>query len=129
MKIYELRIAQYINNQQKLENECKKLCTVILGKCTGYIISKLKALPTFKEIHVDKDPVTLLKAIKELTFKFDNEKLYDMSLAEAIDNLNRTYQTKDMSNIQYLENFNNLINVIDHYVGSIGVHKRSLREP
>jgi hypothetical protein len=74
MKICELRIAQYINNQQKLENECKKLYTVILGQCTNYMFSKLKALPTFQEMHVDKDPVTLLQAIKRLTFKFNNEK-------------------------------------------------------
>jgi hypothetical protein len=88
------------------------------------MISMLKALPTFKEMHVDKDPVTLLKAIKRLTFKFDNEKEYEISLIEAIDKLYCTYQTKDMSTIQYLEKFNNLMNIIEHYGGSIGVHKK-----
>jgi hypothetical protein len=29
-----------------------------------------------------------------------------------------------MSNMQYLEKFNNLINVIEHYGGTIGVHKK-----
>jgi hypothetical protein len=124
MKIYELRIAQYINNQQKLEKECKKLYTKILGQCINYMISKLNTLPTFKEMQVNKDPVTLLQVIKGLTFKFDNEKEYEMSLVKAIDKLYQTYQTKDLSNIQYLEKFNNLINVIEHYGGTIGVHKK-----
>ena len=124
MKIYKMRISQYINNQQKLENECMKLYTVILGQCTTYMVSKLKAMPTFKEMHVTKDPVTLLKAIKGLTFKFDNEKEHEMSLVEAIDKLYRTYQTKDITNIQFLEKFNNLIDVIEHYGGTIGVHKK-----
>jgi hypothetical protein len=97
---------------------------VILGQSTGYMISKLKALPKFKEMHVDKDPVTLLKVIKGLTFKFDNEKEYEMSLVETINKMYRTYQMKDLSNIQYFENFNNLINFIEHYGGSIGVHKK-----
>jgi hypothetical protein len=99
MKIYELRIAQYINNQQKLEKECKKLYTKILGQCINYMISKLNTLPTFKEMQVNKDPVTLLQVIKGLTFKFDNEKEYEMSLVKAIDKLYQTYQTKDLSNI------------------------------
>jgi hypothetical protein len=88
------------------------------------MISELKALPMFKEMHLDKDPITLLQAIKGLTFKFDNEKEYEMSLVEVIDKLYQTYQTKDMSNIQYLEKFNNLINVIELYGGTIGVHKK-----
>jgi hypothetical protein len=85
IKIYELKITQYVNNLHKLENECKKLHTIILGKCTSYMTAKLKALPTFKNLHANRNPVKLLKAIKGLTFKFDNEKRYEMSLVEAID--------------------------------------------
>ena len=47
-----------------------------------------------------------------------------MSLVEAIDKLYRTYQMKDMSNIQYLEKINNLISIIEHYGGTIGVLKK-----
>jgi hypothetical protein len=123
-KIYELRIAQYINNQQKLENECKKLYTVILGQCTSYMTAKLKAMPTFKEMHSEKDPVKLLKAIKGLTFRFDSKKEYEMSLVEAIDKLYQLYQEKNMPNTQFLEKFNNLIDVIEHFGGTIGLHKK-----
>jgi hypothetical protein len=99
--IDELRIAQYIHNQQKLESECKRLYTVILGPCTNYMSAKLKALPSFKEMHTEKVPVKLLKSIKGLTFKFDSEKECEMSLVEAIDKLYRIYQTKEMSNTQF----------------------------
>jgi hypothetical protein len=122
-KIHELRIVQYITNQQKLENECKKLYTIILGQCTNYMTAKLKALSNFKDMHMDKNPVKLLKAIKGLTFKFDNEKEYEMSLVEAVDKLYRTYQTKDMTNTQFFDRFNNLVDVIEHYGGTIGVHR------
>jgi hypothetical protein len=44
-----------------------------------------------------------------------------MILVEVIDKL---YQSKDMTNTKLLEKFNNLIDVIEHYVGTIGVHKK-----
>ena len=47
-----------------------------------------------------------------------------MSLVEAIDKLYRFYQGKDMPNTQFLEKFNNLVDVIEHYGGTIGVHKK-----
>jgi hypothetical protein len=37
------------------------------------ILAKLKAINTFNDIHMNKDTVELLKAIKGLTFKFDGE--------------------------------------------------------
>jgi hypothetical protein len=122
IKIYELKITQYVNNLHKLENECKKLHTIILGQCTSYMTAKLKALPTFKKLHADKNPVELLKAIKGLTFKFDNEKEYEMSLVEAIDKLYQIHQTKEMTKTQFLDKFNNLVDVIEHYGGAIVVY-------
>jgi hypothetical protein len=86
--------------------------------------AKLKAMPIFKEMHHEKDPIKLLKAIKGLTFRFDSNKEYEMSLVEAIDKLYRFYQGKDMPNTQFLKNFNNLVDVIEHYGGTIGVHKK-----
>jgi hypothetical protein len=83
-----------------------------------------KSSTQFKEMHKEKDPVKLLKSIKGLTFKFDSEKEYEMSLLEAIDKLYRIYQTKEMSNTQFLHKFNNLVDVIEHYGGTVGVHKK-----
>jgi hypothetical protein len=47
-----------------------------------------------------------------------------MNLVEAINKLYGTYQTMDLSKIQNLEKFNSLIIVIEHYGGTIGVHKK-----
>jgi hypothetical protein len=94
IKVYELKITQYMNNLHKLENECKKPYTIILEQCTSYMTAKLKALPTFKKLHADENPIKLLKAVKGLTFKFDNGKEYEMSLVEAIDKLYQIHQTE-----------------------------------
>jgi hypothetical protein len=90
--------------------------------------AKLKAMPTFKEMHSEKDPIKLLKAIKGLTFRLDNKKEYDLSLVEAIDKLFRLYQSKDMPNTQFLDKFNNLIDVIEHFGGTIGVYRKITKD-
>ena len=122
MKIHELKIAQYVKSQSKLESECKKFYAVILGQCTEYMIAKMKATPGFKDMHMNKDSLMLLKTIKGLTFQFDGEKEYEMSLVDAMDKLYRMFQTKEMTNTQFRDKFNNLIDIIEHYGGSVGVH-------
>jgi hypothetical protein len=47
-----------------------------------------------------------------------------MSLVEATNKLYRMYQTKDMTNIQFRDKFNNLVEGIEHYGGTVGVHKK-----
>jgi hypothetical protein len=54
-------------------------------------------------MHSDKDPIRLFKAIKDLKFRFDSNKEYKMSLLEDIDKLFQLYQSKDMTNAQFLD--------------------------
>jgi hypothetical protein len=97
--------------QRRFDSEYKKLYAVIIGQCTEYMIAKLKGIPSFKTIHTDKDSLALLKMIKGLVFRFD-DKLYKM------------YQTREMTNVQFRDKFNSLIDVIKHYGGTDGVHKK-----
>jgi hypothetical protein len=64
--------------------------------------TKLKALPSFAEMHEEKDLVKLPRAIKGHTFTFNIKKEYKMSLVDAVDRLYRFYQAKDMTNPQFL---------------------------
>jgi hypothetical protein len=82
-KIYEQQIAQYVKDQARLGAKIKKIYSLVLGQCTEYLVSKLKELPTYQEMHVRKDALQLLKAIKAFTFMSNNNKEYEMSLVEA----------------------------------------------
>jgi hypothetical protein len=84
----------------------------------------LNATPVYKDMHLNKDSLMLLKTIKGLTFQFDGEKEYEMSLVDAMDKLYRMFQTREMSNTQFRDKFNNLIDIIEHYGGSVGVHRK-----
>jgi hypothetical protein len=80
LKIYELQIGQYVKMQGRLESKIKKLYAVIIGQCTELMMTKLKAIDAFMDIHRNKDTLELLEAIKGLAFKFDGEKEFGMSL-------------------------------------------------
>jgi hypothetical protein len=71
-KIYEQQIAQYVKDQARLDSVIKKLCLLVLGQCTEYLISKLKELPTYHEMHRRKDALLLLKAIRAFIFMSNN---------------------------------------------------------
>ena len=75
------------------------------------MISKLKTLNTYKDMHHKKDALNLLKAVQGFTFMFYGEKEYEMSLAEAIDRFYRIFQGKDMSNLEY----KNLFDIVYTY--------------
>ena len=48
-----------------------------------------------------------------------------MSLVEIIDRFYRFYQSKNMTpNIEYQEKFNSMESVIEHYSGTIWIHKK-----
>jgi hypothetical protein len=86
------------------------------------MVSKLKELPTYQEIHAKKDALKLLKTIKGLTFMSNNNKEYEMSLVKADERFHLIYQEKDMSNLQYQKTFDNMVEVIEHYDGTVGLH-------
>jgi hypothetical protein len=69
-----LQLAQNVKAKGKFESEAKRLYAVIIGQCTEFMIAKLKSMPTFKDIHANKDALRLLRSIKGLVFRFDGEK-------------------------------------------------------
>jgi hypothetical protein len=88
------------------------------------MMAKLNGISSFKTIHAEKDSLALLKMIKGLVFRFDGEKEFELSLVEANDKLHKMYQTKEMTNVQFRDKFNNLIDVIEHFGGTVGVHRK-----
>jgi hypothetical protein len=123
-KIWELKITAYVKKEAKIEDNVRKLYSLIWGQCTDVMKSKLETLPSFQTISDNQDALELLKEIKGFTFKFDNEKYLAQSLVEATDKLHRLYQGKDMTNSQYLERFKSMVAVIEHYGGSVGKHPK-----
>jgi hypothetical protein len=55
-----------------------------------------------------------------------SSKEYEMSLVEADDKFRRIFQSKDMTNIQCLKTFDNMVEIIEHYDDTVGLHWSAL---
>jgi hypothetical protein len=61
--------------------------------------------------------IALIKAIKGITYQFEWGKYHSQALHKAKKQLNMIYQTKDMSDTMFLENFQTLVSVVEKYGG------------
>ena len=123
-QITQLRLAQYVKNLEKLEMDMMKLYSLVYGQCTDHLISRLREMPTFTEMHNSRNALALLKEIKGLALNFHDDVDYELSLAKATIKFSRFFQGKEMTNLQYQKTFDNLVDVIEQHGGSVGVHWR-----
>jgi hypothetical protein len=111
----------------KLEDNLQCLYALIWGQCTEHMKGKLEAMPSFETMDVDQDSVTLLKAIKGMTYKFADQKYLPFALADAVVRLDHMFQSKDTTDSEYLEKFKSMVAVIEHYRGTVGVHPKMVQ--
>jgi DNA primase len=84
-------------------------------------------MPNFETMDVDQDALTLLKAIKGMTYKFADQKYLPFTLADAVVRLDRMFQSNDMTDSEYLEKFKSMVAVIEQYGGTVGVHPKMVQ--
>jgi hypothetical protein len=121
-QITQLKLAQYVKSYKKLDIDIKKLHSLIDGKCSKHLPSRLKEMPTFSQTHNSCNALTPLKEIKELAFNFNDYVDYKLSLAKGTITFNRFFHGKDMSNLQYQKTFDYLVDVIKQNGNSVSVH-------
>eukprot|EP00957_Ditylum_brightwellii_P021502 1621925-Ditylum_brightwellii.AAC.1 len=68
------------------------------------------------------DPVELLQSIRGATFKFQPQRYTELAITDAVKKLIFFFQTKEMSDSVFFEQFENLVLVIEQYGGSVCMH-------
>jgi hypothetical protein len=126
-RIWEKRVDEYVKRDVRLTENCKKLYSLILRQCTEYMKSKLESLLDYDVFNDTVDVVALIKAIKGLTYQFESQRYHSQALHKAIRRFYRFYQTKDMSNAMFLENFQTLVTVVEDYGGTIGTDPKGAK--
>jgi hypothetical protein len=74
--------------------------------------SKLESLLDYDSFNDAVDVVDQIKAIKGLKYQFESQRYHSQALHKAIRRFCRSYQTKDMLNAMFLENFQTLVSVV-----------------
>ena len=74
---------------------------------------------TYHTVKVDYYTIGLIKLIKGATFKFENQKYLQSAVYSAKRKFQFFFQTRDMACERYLENFNNIVSVVEQYEGHL----------
>jgi hypothetical protein len=116
--IFKGQIDQYIKRNALLQENTQKAYSLILGQCTELLRAKMKQSADWATISVVFDVLGLITRIKSIVFKFDDQKFLPVSLHQAKQNFYSLRQGT-MSNTEYLEKFNNLVDIASSYDGEI----------
>jgi hypothetical protein len=116
--IFKGKIDAYIKRETMLQDNIQKAYSLILGQCTDLLQSKLKQQAQWAAISSSQDAIELIGLIKTITFKFEDQKFLPLALYQSKANLYSLRQG-NMSNHDYLQRFQNLVDVATAYNGQL----------
>ena len=119
--IWKKRIEQYIAREDKLNENLKTLYSLVWGQCSDIMRQKIEASDKYQEMSATADSMELLKTIKTISFNFQSQKHLTHAIHEAKKQFYALYQTRHMTLTMYLDTFQNLVDVIEHTGGIIGL--------
>ena len=94
--------------------------TLVWGQCTDLMRIKLEASSNFNTFKINVDVIALLQEIKSITFKFEDQKYIYHSLMMVYQNFYSFCQGQEITNTKYLEQFNNIVDIVEHHDGKFG---------
>ena len=118
--LWDSKVKAYQTKVDQLESNLKATYAVIWGQCSEAMKAKLKSLPDFSARDAASDCIWILKEIKGIMLRFEGQRYIFLSLYDAHHAYYHYRQGPDTSLSKYLEDFQGLIDVLEHYGGSIG---------
>jgi hypothetical protein len=82
-RIWEKRVDKYVKRNVKLDVNCEKLYFLIMPQCAEYTKAKPEGIKDYKAMNNDFDVITLIKAIKGLTYQFEVQNYHSHALHQA----------------------------------------------
>ena len=116
--IFKGKLDEYIKRKSMLDDNVKKAYSIVMGQCTDLLQSKLKQQANWSTISQDQDAIPLISLIKTITFRFEDQKFLPLALYQSKANLYSLRQG-NMTNQEYLQRFQNLIDVATAYNGQL----------
>ena len=87
-----------------------KSYSLVLGQFTDLLKSKLKQSNEWNAASTTYDVLILIRIIRTITFKFDEQKYFPLALHQAKENFYNIRQGS-LSNAEYLEKFKNVVDI------------------
>ena len=118
--IWKKEVDEYIRRKSQLRENLKTAYTLVWGQFTDLMRIKLKASLNYDTLKKNVDVIAFLQEIKSITFKFEDQKYIYHSLMVAYQNFYSFCQGQEITNTKYLEQFNNLVDIVEQHDGKFG---------
>jgi hypothetical protein len=120
VRIWEKEVDEYVKRKTYLADNMQTVYSLVWGQCTDVMRQKVEALSNYDTLTKNKDGLGLLKAIKDLVYNFQSQKYLPHALHESKRRFYFCVQGRHTTTSAYLEQFQNVVDVIGHSGGSIG---------
>ena len=119
--VFNTEVDEYVKRKSALRENLKTVYSLIWGQCTEYLRAKLESTKNYIIFEKKQDPIGLLKEIKTITFKHEDHQYLYNSLFEAYRNFFTYRQGPNKNNTEFLEQFKNVVDVLEQHGGTIGI--------
>jgi len=116
--VFEKQIDAYVKREAKLQSNKQNAYSLAFGQCSELMKSKLKSSNRFDAVNKKRNVNELLDLIKSITFKFEDQKYLPLSIHNSKSTFH-SFRQGNMTNAQYLEKFNNLVDITSSYEGNL----------
>ena len=117
-KIFNKEIDIYMKRRSTLDENVQKSYSLVPGQCTDILKSKLKQINGWSAASTTYDVLILIRIIRTITFKFYEQKYLPLALHQAKANFYNIRKVS-LSNAEYLESFNNAVDIARAYNGKL----------
>ena len=121
-RIWEKLIDEHVKRITYLNENMKTLYSLVWGQCTDIMRQKVEANNSFETISKTGDGLGLLTTLKGVAYQFQGQKYISHALHESMKRYYNCSQGKLATTQAYLENFQNVIDVVVHSGGKISGH-------
>ena len=118
-RIWEERIKLHVKKELTLEENVKKLYSLVWGQCSDALRAKLEGMNTHLTIKSQSDGIGLIQEIKTVCFQFQKQK-HDAVAMHLSKRKFYSLAQGSLDTVEYYEKFENVISVLESNGGEIG---------
>ena len=123
LKIWEMDFKEYRIRMEEREKNMEKTYALILGQCSKTIRDRIEAHEQWEPVNTSSNALGLLRLIRQSLYQRATRRHETHALIDAETTLMRFRQSERMSNSDYLEKLQDLVEVYEHLGGEPGTSK------
>ena len=113
-------VKEHVKRTRKLDKNIKFLWMVLWAQSSQAVRNRLGALNNYKTMKQESNGLELLIAIKDLLYNVQDQKYVPLSIHLAKRQFYLNSQGHSVSVASYYEQFNNMIDMLEHCGASLG---------